>query len=220
MLAHRLQRRGDLPAVRGVRLALRVALVATLALVCVPAQAREAATVRYQVNTMRLQTGSPCCFGGIGKSLANDIQTIGQTIRVPFDANILNAFAFRLYAHEGLRFRVYVYRWSPRLGHAVGDPIWRRRDVVKATPGWKTYFYATRGLELKPGKRYVLFYSVSELKFHHGATSAFATADASSYKSGEMVYLPNGYHPGRWTRATWRHSEHIGDMCLRLRFSN
>jgi hypothetical protein len=175
--------------------------------------------VEHIVNTIPQENGSVCCFGGRTKHLVNEINTVGQTIRLTASTDVLRAFAFRLHGAGHARIRGYVYRWSPAKHHAVGDALYRSESVRMKNNTWKNYRFRTSQLQLRAGRWYVAFISVSEIR-HHSAAGGTYCATPTRSLPGKQFRMGNGYDEGQWTRKAWRFDDYLGDMCMKLRSTN
>lgn len=198
--------------------AVAVGLVAVSALVIDGAQvaAAQRPTGEHLVNTIPQQNGSVCCFGGRGRHTINQINTVGQTIRLPASADVLRAFAFRLYGSGRPRIRGYVYRWSPDKQHAVGEALYRSGSVRIKNNMWKNYRFGTGELQLREGRWYVAFISVSENRNRNPRGASYCSTPTRSLP-GRQVRMENGYDEGQWTKKAWKFDAYLGDMCMKVR---
>lgn len=109
-------------------------------------------------------------ISGFGEGSA--VETVGQTVTVPFGEAVLNSFAFSIgnaSANSGY-LQAYVASWT---GVAVDTVLWSSSSFEVPVSGFNTYSF-TPGLTLTEGNQYVLF--LSSLAVHDSVSEDLTVA--------------------------------------------
>jgi hypothetical protein len=140
--------------------------------------------------------------------------TIGQTITVPFDDNVLTSFRFAvndlvIVGEEQvnpIHFDAFVSPWDGE--KASGPPIFSSGPYSTTDGpgddgfGREIFLIDTGELELTPGAQYVLFFSVSN-RFDGIPDGGTLGASEDVYPGGELVSATNGNDLGALQTVPW-----------------
>ena len=146
--------------------------------------------------------------GGAGKSEiapfgVSDTSTYGQTFTVGSD-DFLNSFSLYLNGavNNPIQFKSYVYAWD---GTKATGPALFSSGLQQFTGGTDQEFaFATGGVQLVSGSKYVAFLSTAGLQGGRPqSTAQMPGVVDSTYAGGNFVYYNTGNNFGVLTTNTW-----------------
>lgn len=153
-----------------------------------------------------------------------DTATYGQTFTVSGPQTRLDAFEFRFDDELDpgfVGFAAYLYAWDG--SKATGAQLYasgRRTSTDNGGAGGMELFsFATGGIELVAGQRYLAFLSASE--FFDGVQGTATWEFGEGYAGGDMVFTSNGADFGALTASAWDCADGClgGDTFFRASFS-
>jgi hypothetical protein len=182
---------------RRTRLAGRSgALLISLVLVTALASPAQAAT--RTINTIPAWDGESYVWP-FGQP---ETATYGQIITARSDTPRLVSFRFIVKLPPSITFRGYVYEWDAVAQRAKGVARWSGTTRHTTAEKWQPVTLQTGGLRLVPGRKYVVFLSVSELP-QADAYGIFAQPqNRNLYNGGAFVYFNNS-DAAQWTTEAW-----------------